>query len=204
MRIGIDFDNTLVDYDDLFHRAAVEQGLIDGSVAVDKLAVRDHLRGQGREDRWTALQGHVYGAILHRAPAYEGAIDFVRRARDAGHELFVISHKTRYPFLGERHDLHAAAENWIERNLSDGPDRLVLKTHVFFELRKEDKLARIYECRCDAFIDDLPEILLAPEFPTRTLRLLFDPNERHLVAGDIRRFRDWLRRAASGRLCAAP
>ena len=30
MRIGIDFDNTIVSYDTLFHKVAVEQGAVPG------------------------------------------------------------------------------------------------------------------------------------------------------------------------------
>ena len=34
MRIGVDFDNTLVCYDGVFHRAALERGLIPSDLAV--------------------------------------------------------------------------------------------------------------------------------------------------------------------------
>jgi len=29
--------------------------------------------------------------------------------------VFIISHRTRHPFIGEPHDLHAAALSWLER-----------------------------------------------------------------------------------------
>ena len=41
MRIGLDFDNTIVTYDSLFHKVATEQGLVPASLPVSKLAVRD-------------------------------------------------------------------------------------------------------------------------------------------------------------------
>ena len=53
MRIGIDFDNTIVSYDALFHKVAREAGLVPESVAATKVAVRDYLREIGREDDWT-------------------------------------------------------------------------------------------------------------------------------------------------------
>jgi hypothetical protein len=37
------------------------------------------------------------------------------------------------------------------------------------------KIQRIRELRCDVFIDDLPELLLDPQFPAQTRRILFAP-----------------------------
>ena len=67
MHIGIDFDNTIVGYDSLFHRAALERGLIPPDLPATKSRVRDHLRRAGREDAWIELQGCVYGARLRRS-----------------------------------------------------------------------------------------------------------------------------------------
>lgn len=190
MLVGIDFDNTIVGYDETFHVAAVERGLIPPEIPRTKLAVRDHLRGIGQEDSWTELQGHVYGARMRDVRAFPGAIEFMLRARAAGHDLAIVSHKTRWPFLGERHDLHAAARAWVEENLSSGGAPLVPAVH--FELTKEDKLRRIAELGCDAFIDDLPEILLAPGFPGGTARLLFDPDLHHgETHPELRVMRSW-------------
>ena len=49
MLVGLDFDNTIVCYDRLFHRLARERGLIPEHVPATKGAVRDHLRNVGRE-----------------------------------------------------------------------------------------------------------------------------------------------------------
>ena len=67
--VGVDFDNTLVCYDSLFVRAAADRGWLADEASADKTAVRDCLRGLGREDDWTELQGEVYGRrILEAAP----------------------------------------------------------------------------------------------------------------------------------------
>lgn len=183
MRIGIDFDNTIVSYDALFHKVAREQDLVPERTPVNKVAVRDYLRKIGHEDRWTELQGYVYGARMGEASAYPGAIEFMRGCIGAGHALAIISHKTRYPFLGTQYDLHAAARAWVEKHLSGDGGRLVPQGQVFFELTKEEKLARIGDFACDVFIDDLPEILAAPAFPDGARPLLFDPEGHHALAG---------------------
>lgn len=186
LRIGVDFDNTLVSYDELFHRVALEQKAIPPDLPRNKIAVRDHLRRAGREPLWTEMQGTVYGARIDEAAAYPGAIEFLRRAAAQGIELCIVSHKTRHPFLGPKHDLHLAARGWVERYLA----RIVDPAAVFFELTKEEKLARIGACRCDYYIDDLPEILLAPGFPKEVSRILFDPESHHTGSG-LKRMSSW-------------
>jgi hypothetical protein len=179
MLIGLDFDNTIVSYDGLFHRVALEQGLIPADLPVSKVDVRDHLRRVGQEDRWTAMQGYVYGARMDDAVAYPGAVEFMRRARAEGIELAIVSHKTKHPFLGPAYDLHAAARQWVLGHLRENDAPLIPERRMFFELTKADKNARIAALGCDYFIDDLPEILLAPDFPSTTRAVLFDPDDHH-------------------------
>jgi len=46
-------------------------------------------------------------------------------------------------------------------------------SQVFFEPTREEKLARIAAQGCNVFIDDLPEVLLHPDFPAACERFLF-------------------------------
>lgn len=191
MHIGIDFDNTIVCYDGLFHKVAREWELIPDRLPVNKLAVRDTLRAAGLEDRWTEMQGHVYGARMDEAEAFPGAIEFIDRMIRADCQISIISHKTRRPFLGPPHDLHAAAQAWIDGHLVPRLPANTASLNVFFELTKDAKLARITDCKCDAFIDDLPEILSAPGFPAHTRRLLFDPEVQHGALPGYEHFASW-------------
>jgi FMN phosphatase YigB (HAD superfamily) len=191
MRIGIDFDNTLVTYDELFHRVALDQQVIPAGLAKTKVAVRDYLRRIDREPVWTEMQGTVYGARMDEARAYPGAIEFLRWACTEGIELCIVSHKTRHPFIGPKHDLHQAARRWIERHLAGKPHPLIAPHSVFFELTKEEKLARIAASGCAYYIDDLPEILLAPGFPARVRRILFDADAHHVAEPSLTVMRSW-------------
>ncbi len=180
MHIGFDFDNTIVSYDALFHKIAKEQALVDDSISVNKLAVRDYLRATDREDLWTKMQGYVYGARMQEAQAYPNALEVIKKLKNAGHTLSIISHKTRHPYLGKPYDLHAAARKWIEHYLCDQGVALIAEEDIYFEITKEDKIARIAKSNCDVFIDDLPEILLTLQFPTKIRRFLFDPDQHHV------------------------
>jgi hypothetical protein len=183
MHIGIDFDNTIVSYDALFHRVALETRLIPQSLPANKAAVRNHLRNKGLEDTWTEMQGYVYGARMNEAAVYPGFSEFVLWARSAGHTTSIVSHKTRHPFAGPPYDLHGAARAWINTHLLHDGRPLFAEDCIFFELTKQQKLARIKTIACDAFIDDLPEILLADGMPPRIRKLLFDPDANHAPPG---------------------
>ncbi len=193
MLIGVDFDNTIVSYDRVFHRVAVEKGLIPDTLPVHKQAVRDHLRAIGREDAWTELQGYVYGARMADAAAFEGVCDCLAHWLRRGIDVHIISHKTRVPYLGPAYDLHAAAYGWLEQEGFFDPARVGLpREHVRFELTKAEKLRRIAETACTHFIDDLPEFLAEPAFPAGVTKLLFDPAREHrLQHGVGERFSSW-------------
>jgi methionine salvage enolase-phosphatase E1 len=192
MLIGIDFDNTIVCYDDIFHRAAVDQGLISKNVGVSKGSVRDYLRASGKEDAWTALQGMVYGDYIKYAPPFPGAMEFLRKCNRLGIKTYIISHKTEYPFLGITCNLHDAAHLWLENNgFYDQKKVGMNREQVYFELTKEEKLQRIAKAGCSHFIDDLPEFLEEPQFPAGVTRILFDPNRHYPVNGDYLHAISW-------------
>jgi hypothetical protein len=192
MRIGVDFDNTIVRYDSLFHQVCRERGLIPPDLPASKSAIRDHLRCCGCEEVWTELQGYVYGARMAEAEPFPGVIEFFQACRESGTPVYIISHKTRYPYLGQRYDLHQAALEWLDTHGFFAPDRINLpRERVFFTLTKEDKLTTIRQSGCTHFIDDLPEFLLEPAFPAAVGRVLFDPNNRYPDSCQYLRVRDW-------------
>lgn len=176
MIVGVDFDNTIVRYDALFYRIALERHLIPAELPATKTAVRDYLRRVGNEPAWTEMQGYVYGPRLREAEIYPGVKEFFRECRANGVVLKIISHKTRHPYLGKAYDLHAAALNWLEVNgFFSTADFGLSREAVFLELTKRAKLMRIEYTGCNVFIDDLPEFLDDVEFPRDTQGVLFDP-----------------------------
>jgi hypothetical protein len=192
MVIGVDFDNTIVCYDGIFHKVAFERRLIPADLPISKGAVRDFLRKAEREDSWTELQGYVYGARMNEAAPYPGAIDFFRRCRLDEQKVLIISHKTRFPYLGDKHDLHEAAYRWLELQGFFGPSIGLTRHDVFFDLTKSEKLARIVRARCTHFIDDLPEFLGEQDFPSSVSKILFDPVGNSTSGGGWLRVSSWM------------
>jgi hypothetical protein len=192
VHIGIDFDNTMVCYDRLFHRLAADRGLIEANVPAGKTTVRNHLRRHGRNDVWTELQAEAYGARLGEAVPFPGLIAFLEAARDLGFPVSIISHKTLYPARGPKYDLHRAARDWLERHeITTGPRPLVFWNRVRFETSRESKAVAVTELGCTHFIDDLPEFLREPFFPLHVKKLLFDPAQLYAKTEDLPRFVSW-------------
>ncbi len=193
MLIGVDFDNTIVCYDGLFHRLAAERGWIPVDLPADKGSVRDYLRGEDREDDWTLLQGIAYGSRIDEAEAFPGVSDFFARCLREGLPVCIVSHKTRTPYRGPEYDLHEAARGWLRVHGFFDPSRIGLPEDcVFLEETKQAKLARIATLGCTHFIDDLPEFLREEAFPSGVQRILFDSADRHPDSTDWLRFTSWL------------
>lgn len=174
--IGLDLDNTLVDYGGLFLAAAQRLGLAGPEAPQDKTALRDWLRRRpGGEENWQRVQAAVYGPGLAQARPFAGADAFLARAAAAGYRLAVVSHKTRFAAKGEGEDLHAVARDWLRERGWMGPGAPLAEDRVHFEATRAAKVARIRLLGCAAFVDDLPEVLTHPDFPAGVLRLLFAP-----------------------------
>lgn len=178
MRIGFDLDNTIVCYDELFHGCAVQQGLIPVSLPKSKNQIRDHIRAHFSADAWTELQGLVYGPRMKDAPVFPGCLEFLTACRDTGAAMFIVSHRTRYPVLGPRHDLHEAARECLwGHGIIGSAYSLMSEDAVFFADSRKKKIARIRSLGLTDFVDDLQKVLADPEFPVETNRFWFHPRD---------------------------
>jgi hypothetical protein len=190
-RIGIDFDNTIVSYGEVFYKYALKLKLILKEVRKNKQAVRDAIRAlpQGN-DKWTRLQGLVYGRYMGEAELVEGVGDFFEACRRYSFKVSIISHKTVYPAMGPRVNLQAAAKRWLK-------DRGFLsrfgltENDVIFEETLKGKFEQIAGRKCAYFIDDLKEILVHPDFPKGVAKILYSRQGGDGLPADIMRFKDW-------------
>jgi hypothetical protein len=175
-RIGIDLDNTLINYDAVFCAFAKERGLIDSAAAASKAAIREALRAMPEgELLWQRLQGAVYGKGVRRAVLFDGAAGFLQRAREQGCEVFIVSHKTEFGhFDPDRVNLRDAALDWMKNQGFFRDDGFGISNgNVLFTATRSDKIAAIAELEVDVFIDDLPEVLEDKGFPPTVTGILF-------------------------------
>ncbi|MBT4769355.1 MAG: hypothetical protein HOO00_02345 [Rhodospirillaceae bacterium] len=193
MRIGIDFDNTLVDSRHLFIDAVRRKGWGDVPLNDGKKALRDAIRLMpDGESHWRKIQAEVYGARMSEAVMLEGAGNFLATCRENETEICIVSHKTKYAAAEPGGvDLHAVSLDWMRSNgFFEDHGFAINEDCVFFEPTRADKIARIAAINCQWFVDDLVEVLADPEFPDGVRRYLIGGTEADALSG-IKAFRSW-------------
>jgi hypothetical protein len=177
--IGIDFDNTLICYDDVFRRLGVEAGLLAPGATLGQKAVREEARRSPEGDlAWQRLQGQAYGPRIHEATAADGALDFLVRCHDGGLPTWIISHKTPFAALDPTGtNLRDAAQAWLARQGFFGPATGLGSGRLCFGATRREKIAHIRNTGCTHFIDDLEETFREPDFPPEVQGILYLPGE---------------------------
>lgn len=194
MRIGLDFDNTIIRYDAVFLSCARERGLLPEDFSGGKQAVRDAIRLlPDGELKWQALQGHVYGKGIGGATMFPGLAKFLHRSLEAGETVLIVSHKTEFGhFDPDRVNLREAALGWMAgQEFFDDGGFAILRENVHFASTREEKLARIRDVACDVFVDDLEEVLGDPGFPPNVRRILFSEHAQADAKLPYAVCRDW-------------
>lgn len=186
MKIGIDLDNTIIIYDQIFSARAIELGYFPDNRILSKSYIRDELRKLPDGDLlWQELQAFAYGSGIKFAKIAANFSDFVESARRKQHELVILSHKTVVsPVDKSSINLREAAITWMSENnffipLANGGLGFSKEDVNFFDTR-EDKVAAIISCRCDVMIDDLIEVFKEPNFPQYVKQILYSPNNMNL------------------------
>ena len=100
--IGLDFDNTLTNYDNLFYETAKDLNLIPDIIKASKVAIRDYLVSINKEQDFTFLQGEVYGLRIANADQPQGMYTALMELKERGYKLKIVSHKTKYPIKGKK------------------------------------------------------------------------------------------------------
>ena len=107
---------------------------------------------------FTELQAQIYGPLIEKAAIFEGvkeALNLLSRK----HTIFIISHKTKYPYSGEKYKLRSFADKWLNLQGLNPSNINSPISNVFYENTIENKIKRIKDLKCSLFIDDLPNIL---------------------------------------------
>jgi hypothetical protein len=191
MRIGVDFDNTLVCYDRAFATVGTEAGLLPADFTGGKDAAKSFLLRERPDGYlWERLQGLVYGQRIDTAELADGAAEFFRRCRERnGSQVYVVSHKTVLAHHDPlRTDLRESALGWMRRQGFFERDGFGLDvSRVFFEDTRDAKVRRIGELDCEVFVDDLPEVLGHAEMPAGCRKILFSTEH----SGPFERAANW-------------
>jgi hypothetical protein len=176
LRIGMDFDNTIITYDAVFLATARKWGLVAADFIGGKQAIRDTIRLlPDGELSWQMLQGQIYGKGLAQAEMIDGVDAFLRRCQKANVPVVIVSHKTEFGHHDpNRINLREAARAWMSgHGFFQASGYGIAPDAVYFENTRQEKIARIARVGCTHFIDDLEEVLSDPTFPSGIERILF-------------------------------
>jgi hypothetical protein len=194
LHIGLDLDNTIISYDIGFAEVAEEMGLLPAGHGLrTKDAVKSYLWALPDGERvWMRLQGQMYGRHIEHGRICDGVEEFLRRMHEAGARLSIVSHKTKYGHFDESQvNLWDAALGWLERRGLFSAELGLRRENVHFKETREAKLETVGRIGCHLFIDDLPEVLLHRDFPTRTHGLLFAAGRSGAPEGGLVPYSDW-------------
>ena len=113
-RIGIDFDNTIVNYDGVFQYLAKKNGLVQKNWQGSKKQLRGLLINKKNGiEVWKKLQGQAYGKYINISVSNSGVENFLTRMNFLKANVFIVSHKTIYGHYDkERILLRSKALRW--------------------------------------------------------------------------------------------
>lgn len=176
--IGVDFDNTIANYDLVFARVAYQMGLLEKDALWSKSEVKKHLLAQENGDiSWQRLQGQIYGKYMNFAEIFPGFMEFLILANIKKQPVYIVSHKSEFGHFDENKiSLRKEALNWmVSKKITGSENSKLGKENIFFETTREEKINRIVQLGCTCFIDDLPEVFNERIFPDSITKFLFDP-----------------------------
>jgi hypothetical protein len=168
MLIGLDFDNTIACYNNVFTSEAKIKGLVDkdwkGSKQDLKLLLNSLEDGQ---ITWQKMQGQVYGPSMQKATLFPGVARFLFRCKLKGHTVFIVSHKTKYGHYDKTKTLlREASLKWMDSQGFFKDDLFgINRKNIFFANTQSEKVLKIKSLNLDVFVDDLEEIFLHHDFP---------------------------------------
>lgn len=192
MHLGIDFDNTIICYDQVIYHSAIEQNLVPQDIPISKQVIRDHIRKIHGDFAWTKMQAITYGKAIQEAKPFEGVNDFFLMLIERRISWEIISMKRQFPDSGDSYDLREAALNWLNAQPFMSGD--LIKNRVTFADTQEGKLEVISEHGCTHFIDDLVEIFRHPNYSREVVAMLFDPHQKNIettMETKINRYDSW-------------
>jgi len=194
LNIGVDFDNTIANYDLVFEDVAYDMGFLASKNNLSKAEVKYAIISQKYGDiKWQRLQGQIYGKYMHKAKVFPGFMEFLLLAKIKGSKVSIVSHKSEFGhFDDNKVSLRAEALKWIiSHKLIDSELYKLHEKDIYFESTREEKIERIIKLNCNIFIDDLEEVFNDKNFPIEVYKCLFNPLNVKIKNGDTFYFNSW-------------
>ena len=183
MIFGIDFDNTIVNYN-LAFKKAIKQEKINFSKSLEKekfnskIKIRNYFLQNNDIDLWKKIQSNVYSKYIFEGYLNIEILKLLKHLDKKKIKFYIVSHKTIYPYIGKKINLHRLSKKWLKLNLFNEKNNFKKKYKFFFETTKKKKINKIKLLKITHFIDDLDDILnhLPPNIKKIKFKNLFKFN----------------------------
>ena len=171
MNIGIDLDNTIINYDNIFEKAAKNKNLVDENWCGRKENIKKEILKQKNGTLiWQFIQGEVYGDLIKNANLNTGVYQFILRALVNDCKIYIISHKTKYAQHSKKILLRDKSTKYlINKNIIG---KINIK-NIFYENSRRDKINRINKKNLSWYIDDLSVILKDKRLENKSKKILY-------------------------------
>lgn len=179
LKIGIDLDNTIINYQNSFDEFLKKKNI--NLKKVNKNRVKFISNNNSKIKNWTQAQEEIYGYYIFFAKPFKYFKEFEKFAIKNKIRLFIISHKTRYSQYSRKYNLHTQSNNWIKNNILDKNYK------IFYTKSIDEKIKKISELNLNYFIDDLIEIFNHTNFPKKVKKVHFS----NVKQGDCLTFSGW-------------
>lgn len=185
MIVGIDFDNTIINYDVLFIQAATSHGWLENYSLTKQEVKQGLINKYGDDSKWQILQAEIYGKHITQATLYANCYEFIQLVIQSGATVYIVSHKTEFSNFDGKTKLIEPAIQWLKKKKIVGFQGLIPIKQLSFHATRDEKIKKIRQLNCDIFIDDLAEVLRDKQFPDKTFGILFSKKaQKNLIYVD--------------------
>lgn len=173
MKLGIDLDNTVIDYSNSYKILSRQFNYPRQINSRNKIR-ETFRRNDGKDDEWQKFQAELYTrGLTYARPGYF-VLEFIEKLKIRGIELFIVSHKTKNKKInGEEFEFRITAKEWLISNKI--VPNLINDSNVIFCETRDLKVKVIENLNLNYFIDDLVEVLEHEYFPSKTVGIYYDP-----------------------------
>ena len=165
LKIGIDLDNTIINYQNSFKKFLKEKNI--DSKSIDKKKIKFISNSNSKIKNWTQTQEEIYGKYIFFAKPFKYFKDFEKFALKNKIKLFIVSHKTKFSQFSKKYNLHSQSNKWLKNNIS----KKIYK--IYYVKTVNQKIKKIAYLNPDYFIDDLIEIFNHKNFPKKIKKIHF-------------------------------
>ncbi len=165
IKIGIDLDNTIINYERSFKKFLSERNIF--LKKINKIKIKQLIKKNSKIENWTEAQEKIYGYYIKYANLFKNYRDFEKFAIKNNCKLYIISHKTKLSQYSKKYNLRYSSNKWLKKNIKKD------KYKIFYANTINQKIKLISKIQPNYYIDDLEKILKNKKISNKINKIFF-------------------------------